>query len=301
MRQTMKQGILVLTLLGSSGLISAGCGPSDEQIAAEHRVSELEGQLRDAQHQRETVDAQLNQITAQNRAMVARLQALGENVSALQTERGNLQDSLDETTRALEELRARERQAQARLETFRGMLERFRAMIASGRLRVRIARNRMVVELQENILFDSGEATLKAEGETALSEIAQVLATIPGREFQIAGHTDNVPIHSRRFPSNWELSTTRAVNVTRFLVEHGIDSTRVSAAGHAESAPVASNDTPEGRAQNRRIEIVLMRNLDELPDLSSLETSTNTPAAPPAQAPAPTPAPTPAQAPASAH
>lgn len=287
MRQTTTRGILALTLLGSSSLFAAGCGPSDEEIAQRQRISELEGQLRDSQAAREAVDAQLNQITAQNRAMTDRLHALGENVEQLQTERGNLQSSLDETTRALDELRARERQAQARLETFRAMLERFRAMIASGRLRVRIARNRMVVELQENILFDSGEATLKPEGETALTEIAQVLATIPGREFQVAGHTDNVPIHSRRFPSNWELSTTRAVNVTRFLTEHGLDATRVSAAGHADSAPVASNDTPEGRAQNRRIEIVLMPNLDELPDLSSLETSTNAPAQAPAQAPSP--------------
>lgn len=282
MRQTTTRGILALTLLGSSSLFAAGCGPSDEEIAQRQRISELEGQLRDAQAGREAVDSQLNQITAQNRAMADRLHSLGENVEQLQTERGNLQSSLDETTRALDELRARERQAQARLETFRAMLERFRAMIASGRLRVRIARNRMVVELQENILFDSGEATLKTEGEAALTEIAQVLATIPGREFQVAGHTDNVPIHSRRFPSNWELSTTRAVNVTRFLTEHGLDATRVSAAGHADSAPVSSNDTPEGRAQNRRIEIVLMPNLDELPDLSSLETSTNAPAQAPA-------------------
>lgn len=290
MRQTTKQGFLALTLIGTAGLFSAGCGPSAEEIAQRQRISELEGQLHDAQAQREALDGQLNQISAQNRAMTERLRALGENVSALQTERGNLQDSLDETTRALDELRARERQAQARLETFRSMLERFRAMIASGRLRVRIARNRMVVELQENILFDSGEATLKPEGEQALTEIAQVLSTIPGREFQIAGHTDNVPIHSRRFPSNWELSTTRAVNVTRFLTEHGVEATRVSAAGHADSAPVATNDTPEGRAQNRRIEIVLMPNLDELPDLSSLETSTNAPApTAPAAAPAAVP------------
>jgi chemotaxis protein MotB len=80
-----------------------------------------------------------------------------------------------------------------------------------------------------------------------------------------------VPIKSRRFPSNWELWTARAVTVARFLADKGVPPTRLSAAGYAESQPVASNDTPEGRAQNRRIEIVLMPNLDELPDLSSLE------------------------------
>ena len=98
-----------------------------------------------------------------------------------------------------------------------------------------------------------------------------MLASIQNRDFQIAGHTDNKPIKSARFPSNWELSTARGVAVTRFLAANGVPETRLSAAGYADTQPVASNDTPEGRAQNRRIEIVLMPNLDELPDLSSLE------------------------------
>jgi chemotaxis protein MotB len=129
----------------------------------------------------------------------------------------------------------------------------------------------MVVELAENILFDSGKSDLKAEGKTALTEVASVLASIAGREFQVTGHTDNVPIKSAKFPSNWELSTARAVTVTRYLSENGVPAERVSAAGFAETQPVASNDTPEGRAQNRRIEIVLMPNLEELPDLSALQ------------------------------
>ena len=117
----------------------------------------------------------------------------------------------------IDELRAKERQAQARLETFRNMVDKFRKMIDSGKLRVRIERGRMVVELSENILFDSGKADLKKDGQPALSEVASVLASIPDRDFQIAGHTDNVPIKSAQFPSNWELSTARAVTVARFL------------------------------------------------------------------------------------
>jgi chemotaxis protein MotB len=132
----------------------------------------------------------------------------------------------------------------------------------------------MVVELPDNILFESGEAELKEAGRQALSEVVDVLRTIERREFQVAGHTDNVPIRSRRFPSNWELSTARAVSVAKFMIERGLDPSRISAAGHADTAPVASNDTPEGRAQNRRIEIILLPNLEELPDLSSLEGAT---------------------------
>lgn len=269
-------GALALLMVG---LLGGGCGPSDEQVAAENRVRELEQQLADANTAREGLDRRLNEMTTTNSAMTERLRALGQNVEGLQSD-------LNRTQRALTELQERERQAQARLATFRQMIDRFRAMIASGRLRVRIVRGRMVVELPDNILFESGEAELKDAGEAALAEIVEVLKTIPGREFQVAGHTDNVPIRSRRFPSNWELSTSRAVAVAKFMIERGLEGGRVSAAGHAETAPVASNDTPEGRQQNRRIEIILLPNLDELPDLSSLEGSQPAAATPAAATPA---------------
>jgi chemotaxis protein MotB len=155
------------------------------------------------------------------------------------------------------------------------MIERFNKMIASGKLRVKIVRGRMVVELSENILFDSGKAELKTEGQQALTEVAAVLSSINDRDFQIAGHTDNIPIKSAKFPSNWHLSTARAVTVAAHLAANGVSETRLSAAGYADTQPAAPNDTPEGRQQNRRIEIVLMPNLDELPDMSKLKDLTN--------------------------
>ncbi len=266
-----RQTLAMLFAAASLAVFSFACGPSEEQIAAENRVRELEQQLTDANTAREQLDQRLTEMTTNNASLSDRLRALGQNVEGLQSHVQGLQSDLERTQRALAELQERERQAQARLATFRQMIDRFRAMIASGRLRVRIVRGRMVVELPDNILFESGAAELKEAGEAALAEIVEVLKTIPGREFQVAGHTDNVPISSRRFPSNWELSTSRAVAVTKFMIERGLEGGRVSAAGHAETAPVASNDTPEGRAQNRRIEIILLPNLDELPDLSSLE------------------------------
>ncbi len=246
-----------------------GCGGRDERDIA--RIGELEAQLQSSASEQEQMQRRISELEQRNAELVARLQALGENVEALESERSTLQGDLSDTQRALEELRERERQQQARLATFRQMLERFRAMIDAGRLRVRIFRNRMVVELPDNVLFDSGDAELKEGGQQTLREVAQVLASIEGRQFQVAGHTDNVPIRSRRFPSNWHLSTTRAVTVARFLIEQGgLDSERVSAAGYADTQPVDTNDTEEGRAHNRRIEIQLVPNLDELPDLSSL-------------------------------
>jgi chemotaxis protein MotB len=242
-----------------------GCGYSEEEMQVKrdrivqlsHALDKLEQDQGDLQHR-------FTAVAAENAGLTERLRQMGMSVE-------DSQKSVQEMNKVVEELRNKERQAQARLQTFHDMIEKFQKMIESGKLRVRIVRGRMVVELSENVLFDSGKADLKQEGQAALTEVAGVLGSIANRDFQIAGHTDNIPIKSSRFPSNWELSTTRAVTVARYLAAQGVPSNRISAAGYAETQPVSTNDTPEGRAQNRRIEIVLMPNLDELPDLSKLE------------------------------
>jgi chemotaxis protein MotB len=249
-----------------------GCGPSEAELEAERtKVRNLQDQLQNAAREQAELESRLQQLRARNEELSGRLGALGQDLEELQGDRKTLQETLAETKRALEELRERERQAQKRLATFRNLIEKFRSMIESGKLRVRIVRNRMVVELPEGVLFDSAKAELKPGGEATLAQIAPILREIEGRQFQIAGHTDNMPIRTRRFPSNWELSTERAVAVTRFLIGQGLAPERLSAAGYAETEPVTSNDTATGRAQNRRIEIVLVPALDELPDLSSLQ------------------------------
>ncbi len=242
-----------------------GCGYSEEEMQVKRdRIDQLTRALTKLEEEHKGLQARFQAAAEENADLSARLRQMGMNVE-------DSKKSMQDLNRIVEELRAKERQAQARLQTFRNMVEKFRRMIESGQLRVRIVRGRMVVELSENILFDSGKADLKKEGQTALQEVATVLASIPDRDFQIAGHTDNIPIKSAKFPSNWELSTARAVTVTRMLIESGVPAERVSAAGFAETQPVASNDTPEGRQQNRRIEIVLLPNLEELPDLSALQ------------------------------
>ncbi|MEZ4288130.1 MAG: OmpA family protein [Polyangiales bacterium] len=151
------------------------------------------------------------------------------------------------------------------------MLDKLRGLIDAGKLRVRIVRNRMVVELREAVLFPSGKAELSKEGAAVIAELGPVLSSIDKREFQVGGHTDNVPIQTAQFPSNWELSSARAIVVLKLLIESGMAPTRLSGAAYADTQPVATNDTAEGRAQNRRIEIALLPNLEELPDLSGLE------------------------------
>ncbi len=252
--------------------VSAACGPSREEYEAQvARVAELEGQLTEAQRRHQQAQEQIETLTAENAAMSERLTALGEDVESLRSRTGQLTTDLEAARARAEELARRERQHQERLATFRQMLCRFQEMISSGRLRVRIQRGQMVIEMSSNILFRSGSADLSDEGQSALREVAAVLSTIRNRHFQVAGHTDDVPVRRSRFASNWELSTARAVEVVEFLQTSGVDPTHLSAAGYSEFSPSESNSSEDGRAANRRIEIVLVPNLDELPDLSSLE------------------------------
>jgi chemotaxis protein MotB len=265
----MNRSNALVSALVLTALTAGACGYSEEDMQKERdSVASLSKKLDALEREDKERQDKLATLEAQNAAMTEQLRRMGVNVE-------DQKKNMAEMNKLVEELKAKERQAQLRLDTFRGMLERFNKMIASGKLRVRIVRGRMVVELSENILFDSGRAELKSEGQTALTEVAGVLASISDRDFQIAGHTDNVPIKSAKFPSNWHLSTARAVTVALYLSDHGVPSVRLSAAGYADTQPAASNDTAEGRQQNRRIEIVLMPNLDELPDLSQLKDLTN--------------------------
>jgi chemotaxis protein MotB len=270
----MRSSTLVIagrfTIVGVVALLASACykGRFEE---CTRRGQELQGQLDQANTRNQELDEQVQALTADNGTLSDRLRALGEDVSELRAREGQLSTDLEAAQRRAEELARRERAAADRLNTMRSMLGRFRDMIASGRLRVRIVRGRMVIEMSSNILFDSGSADLSTQGEETLAEVAAVLRDIPNREFQVAGHTDNVPIRLSRFRDNWHLSTSRALEVVQYLQEQGVDPRHLSATGYSEFAPATSNDSEDGRAANRRIEIVLMPNLDELPDLSSLE------------------------------
>jgi len=215
--------------------------------------------------------SQIDQIRGENADLQARLAKLAEERAALEAEIGRLKDAMHTLTGERDALAKAEARAQKRLDTFRNMLAAFQKMIDSGKIKIRISRNKMIVEMASAILFPSGSAVLSDEGKEALTEVAEILVTIPDREFQVAGHTDNIPIKRGRFRSNWDLSSARAVSVVQHLIGAGMDSRNLSAAGYAETQPVAGNDDEEGRAQNRRIEIVLQPSLDELPNLSALE------------------------------
>jgi chemotaxis protein MotB len=174
-------------------------------------------------------------------------------------------DSLEATREQLRqaglELQAKEEKVKEQSEAFTRMQQAMKAELESKQVALKELEGKLTLTMVEAILFDSGKAEVKQEGRDALQKVADVLKTVEDQEIVVAGYTDNVQIGERLakiYPSNWELSAARAISVVKILVADGVNPENISAAGYGEYRPVADNDTPEGRAQNRRMEIILM-------------------------------------------
>jgi chemotaxis protein MotB len=134
---------------------------------------------------------------------------------------------------------------------------------SKGGIEIKRDRRGVVISLMDKFLFESGYAKLREEARPMVDAVAAAVRHFPNM-IRIEGHTDNVPIHNDEFPSNWELSSQRAVNVARYFMErHKIQPGRISTAGYAEYKPVSSNNTAEGRARNRRVDIVILNEREE--------------------------------------
>jgi len=184
-------------------------------------------------------------------------------------------NNLSATKTELDELRQEHADAAKRLALFNTLGQRLRKMIDAGKLEVTARRGRLIVKLPAEVLFASGSSQLSTEGQAPLKELAAVLRTFADRRFMIAGHTDNVPIGPSNYKSNWELSTARAVTVTEFLASVGMNPSRLVAAGYGEYDPIRPNGTEAGRSENRRIEIVLLPNVEEISGLAKAAASMN--------------------------
>ncbi len=238
--------------------------------AADAKAKELETAIAAAQER----IAVLEQQRSDKEAEIARLEKEGrrleEDLAALIKDRSRLKASAAELKDALAELSRRKAEADRRVAEFRGLLAKFKSLIDAGKLKVKIVDGRMVLALPTDVLFDSGSAKLSKEGTTAVSEVATILKGMPTHRFQVEGHTDNVPIHTERYPSNWELSSARALGVGKAMLVAGMDPRSLSVAGFGEHRPATTNDTDANKAQNRRIEIVVVPDLSMLPGFNEL-------------------------------
>jgi len=278
--ETVVRILLVLTAFASQGCVKKSTyrGVVDElaDARADHQseVAALRAEQEVLQSRLDSVEVVLAQA---RRSLRDAQELIVDQRTRIETEAGQrrrLEQTLAETGQQAEQLRERIRALSAievevrqRNQIYEDMISRLRGLIDAGQLRVSISRGRMVLQLPQDVLFASGSATLNAEGTTTLERIGDALAELAGRRFQVEGHTDDVPIATERFPSNWELSTGRALSVVRLLVRRGVPPDNLSGAGYGEYQPVESNETPEGRRVNRRIEIVMLPNLDLLTEL----------------------------------
>ena len=255
-------------------------GANDRLAALEQEKGRLVADLAQTRDQAKDLSAKLE--TEQARAATLEqekqqlLTTIGQHEERLKAEEIEAARLKQEQADKEEEIK-RLSQAQADLT------KSLEAEIAKDEVEIQQIRDRLTIKMIDQLLFDSGQADLKPAGLKVLKQLSNLLASVVAKEIRVEGHTDNLPIKGElkdRFPTNWELSTARAINVARYLIEKGgVLAANVSAAGHAETRPVASNDTAKGRAANRRIEIVLYP--------KDLKTEVGTQNHPPQQAPEP--------------
>ena len=204
---------------------------------------------------------------------VRHLERAGQN---LELERLSLDEERLELLAGLEELHQgnvslqedllREREIRERREaeiaeisgTYDSLVNELEREVQQGQIEIHQLRGRLQVRALDQILFDSGRTEIKPEGAKVLASVAKQIAKIANHKVRVEGHTDSVPIATALFPSNWELSAARAAGVVRYLSSHGLSPQQLSAQGFGPYQPIADNKTREGRARNRRIEIVLV-------------------------------------------
>jgi len=258
--------ILMLMLFGTAGCVTKG---THEATLAE--LGKTQNLLVTARSKISKQDEDIqsnNQEIAKTNSQLAKLQ---ESKATLLRELEASQEQVNSSKAKILTLEQIEAETKKRNEIYAKFVRELQKMIDGGELTVSIEKGRIVINLPENILFASAKAELNWKGKVALKKIANVLKEFSDRSFQVEGHTDNIPIKSSRYKSNWELSTSRALNVVHLMIKEGVKAKNLSAAGFGEFKPRAYNDSAKGRKLNRRIEIVMLPNLEilsnELPNV----------------------------------
>ena len=233
-----KSGIKLVGALIAAALAAGGCVSKGEfeKLQAD-KNQEIDG----LQKQRDALDQQTKQLQSQRAALEKQQADLRAEVENLQRQKSQLETANVQTK-----------------SQYDGLIQNLNAEVQKGQLQVRQYKDMLTVEVAEQLFFDSGKATLKDTGKEVLKKVGEALKGYDDKMVRVVGHTDNVPIATAQFPSNWELSAARATTVVRFLQANGVPPERLTASGSGEFSPIAPNDDAEGRRKNRRIEITLI-------------------------------------------
>jgi chemotaxis protein MotB len=239
----------------------------------------LQGELADAQAKQKKTDDELSttksKLASTEQSLSDKIKELEGQVTSLDatakgkdSEIGKMKGQAAASAAELAELRRQKEAAEKRIAAYKAMQDKFRALVDTGKLQVVFRNGQMTLKLPSGILFPSGSADLSKDGQKALTDVVGILMQFKDRRFVVAGHTDNQPIRTADFKNNWYLSTARANSVVQHMIKEKFPAKSLAAAGYGEFDPVAANDNDKNREQNRRIEIILVPNLEELPSLT---------------------------------
>jgi chemotaxis protein MotB len=257
-----KQRFLFLGLI-SLFMLSA-CVPTrkyKEVLTREQAlIARIEGLTKDIAD----LNARINDGQTENSRLISQIDAAGKNNAELARLSKMTQEQLEEEQKRLTQMRQLMDQQRQAIENLRKKMTDALVNFRPEELTVSIKNGKVYVSLQESLLFPSGSAAVNPKGKEALGTLAQVLNLNPDINVSIEGHTDSIPMKGK-FEDNWALSVGRATSIVRILTDtYKVDPTRVIASGRSKYEPVDANETPEGRARNRRTEIILSPKLDEL-------------------------------------
>jgi chemotaxis protein MotB len=240
---------------------------SAARAALEDKVAGLQNEIEELNHQKESLFALNNDLNdtiglLSDEKLTVLKEKEAETTRLAKEKEREIARLSEEKQRTLQE---KELAIAKMKQTYDSLVSELNDEIKKGEIAVTQLRDKLSLSMVDKILFDSGSADIKKNGKAVLDRVAEILGTITDKQIRIEGHTDNVPIGpvlAIKFPTNWELSTARSTTVVRYLQEKGVDPRFLSATGYSEYRPVESNESDEGKAKNRRIEIVLIP-LDE--------------------------------------
>jgi len=215
-------------------------------------------------------DAKLKGALTDKETLSKQVTNLSEVEKRLALDKAKLENERQELAAEVKQLRRMRAQSEARSKEYKSLLAKLAKMIDAGSLEVKFRNGMMLVALPSDVLFPAGQATLKPEAIEAITELAGTLKTIKGRRFQIIGHSDSTPIRTEEWPSNWHLSSARAHEVLNVLIAGGVSPRMLSFAGAAEYDPVARNNSSKNKARNRRVELIFVPKIDELPGIGDI-------------------------------
>jgi chemotaxis protein MotB len=270
-----------------AAVLVLGCGYSEEewqaqlgkynQLLADKNASDQAAAARQAQLQ-QALQAEMAKVAELTKKLTDAgidLGKLNESLQASTAKASSLEATLEEREKALAEYKARAKQLEAIKARFEMLRKKLDELTKLG-LAVNIRRNRMVISLPGDVLFDSGRDTLKKEGQAILLKVAGIIKNDPslvGRDYQVAGHTDNKPFTGGIYKDNWGLSLMRAREVLLYLVSDKggtLPTAKWSASGFGDTDPIATNDTDDGRQKNRRCDLIVVPSVEEMLDLKAI-------------------------------